>query len=160
MHPYAQAWVARDLDSLLRLLTDDVIFHSPLVNEPAFEGRDSVAVIFAIALDAFEDPRYTHDFGDESSHVLVADMRVLDRPLKTTWLLEFDREASIREVWLMVRPLTGLAALAEAIGLAIENRVPEVYEQSRRFTTEAAAFEGTAARVVAELNATMTKGPS
>lgn len=152
LHPYAQAWAAHDLDSVLSLLSDDVIFHSPLINEPAFEGRDAVAVIFAIALGAFEEPRYTHDFGDEKSHVLVADTRVLDRPLKATWLLEFDSRARIREVWLMVRPLTGLAALAQAIGQAIEDLVPEVYKHSRPLAGAAATFERTAARVVGELN--------
>lgn len=151
-HPFAQAWIARDLDSVLSLLTDDVIFHSPLISEPAFEGRDAVALIFAIALDAFKDPDYTHDFGDASSHVLIADTRVLDRPLKTTWVLEFDTEQRIRELWLMVRPLTGLAALAEAIGQAIEDLVPEVYEHSRPLTDAAATFERIAARVVGELN--------
>ena len=156
LHPYAQAWVARDLDRVLSLLTDDVIFHSPLINEPAFEGRASVALIFAIALDTFEEPQYTHDFGDENSHVLVADTRVLDRPLKTTWLLEFDSEQKIREIWLMVRPLTGLTALAQAIGQAIEDRVPEVYEQSRGLSSAAAKFERTAAHVVGELSSSIT----
>ncbi len=152
MHAYAEAWVARDLDRVLSLLTDDVIFHSPLIDGPAFEGRDSVALIFAIALDAFEEPQYTHHFGGENSHVLVADTRVLGLPLKTTWLLELDPAARIREIWLMVRPLTGLTALAQAIAQAIEESVPEVYEHSRSLTRAAATFERTAARVVAELN--------
>ncbi len=156
LHPYAQAWIAGDLDRVLSLLTDDVIFHSPLINEPSFEGRNSVALIFAIALDAFKEPQFTHHFGDARSHVLVADTRVLDRPLKTTWLLESDAKARIREVWLMVRPLTGLTALAQAIGRAIENRVAEVYEDSRPLASAAATFESTAARVVEELNPTMT----
>ncbi len=156
LHPYAQAWVTGDLDRVLSLLTDDVIFHSPLIDEPPFEGRESVALIFAIALDAFKQPRYTHDFGDERSRVLVADTRVLGHPLKTTWLLEFDAETRIRELWLMVRPLTGLTALAQAVGQAIEDRVPEVYDQSRRLSSAAAAFEQTAARVVGGLNPSMS----
>lgn len=156
LHPYAQAWVDHDLDRILSLLTDDVTFHSPLIDGPAFEGRDSVALIFAIALDVFEDLQYTHDFGDESSHVLVANARVQDRPLKTTWLLQFDGKARIREVWLMARPLTGITALAQAIGQAIEDQAPEVYEQSRPLASAAATFERTAADVVRALNPSMT----
>lgn len=154
LHPYAQAWVAGDLDGVLSLLTDDVIFHSPLINEPAFEGRDSVALVFAIALEAFEEPQFTHGLGNENSHVLVADTRVLDRPLKIAWVLGFDAMAKIREIWLMVRPLTGLTSLARAIGHAIEDSVPEVLAHARPLTSAAETFERTAARVVGELNPT------
>jgi hypothetical protein len=154
LHPFGEAWMAGDLDDVLSLLTDDVIFHSPLIDEPAFEGRDSVALIFAIALDAFEDLSFTHDVGDGRSHVLVGDTKVLDRPLKTTWLLELDSKTRIREVWLMVRPLTGLTALAQAIGRAIEDQVPDVFEQSKPLRTAAETFERTAARVVADLQGT------
>lgn len=145
LHPYAQAWAARDLDRLLSLLSDDVVFHSLFVSEPGFEGRDSAAVILAIAFDAPKDDQYTHDFGDERSRVLVANSRVFDKPLKTTTLLEFDAEGRIREIWMMIRPLTGLIALAEAVGQAIEDRDPRVHELSKPLAGLAAVIDRTAA---------------
>ena len=156
LHPYGQAWAARDLDRLLSLLSDDVVFHSPFVSEPGFEGRDSVAVILAIALEAFKDDQYTHDFGDQHSRVLVANSRVFDTPLKTTTVLEFDPEGKIREIWMMVRPLTGLVALAEAVGKAIEDLEPALYELSKPLVGAAAVIDRTAARLVGDLNRSMT----
>lgn len=162
LHPYGQAWAASDLDRLLSLLADDVIYHSPLLIEPAFEGRDSVAAIFAIALDIFEDDQYTHDLGDERSHLLVADSRVLDKPIKTTTLLEFDAEGKIREIWMMARPLTAITALAEGIGKRAAEllRDPAMHEQSKPLAGVAATFERTAARVVGDLNRSTTEGSS
>jgi hypothetical protein len=116
-HPYRQAFAARDLDRLVSLLADDAIFHSPLTRELGLEGHDAVAVFLPIALDVFKETEYTHDFGDEHSHVIVGDARVLGKPVKTTWLLELDAEGKIRDIWVMVRPLTGLVAIFEAVGL-------------------------------------------
>src|SRR5207244_5351116 len=128
-HPYRQAFAARDLDRLVSLLADDAIFHSPFISEPGFEGRDSVAALLAtVALDVFKDNQYTHDLGDERSHVLVANTRVHGKPIKTTTLLEFDAEGKIREIWMMARPLTGLIALAEAAGRLSASAVPALSE--------------------------------
>ena len=152
LHPYGQAWAARDLDRLLSLFSDDVVFHSPWVSGPGFVGRDSVAAILAIALDVFKDVEFTHDLGDERSHVLVANSRVLDEPINATKVLEFDAEGKIREVWMMVRPLTGLAAVAEAIGQAIVGRDPIVHELSKPLAGLAAVMNRIAARLVDDLN--------
>lgn len=78
--------------------------------------RGSVAAILTIALDVFKEIQFTRDLGDERSHVFVGDARVLGKPVKTTWLLEFDAEGKIRDIWLMARPLTGFIALTRAGG--------------------------------------------
>jgi SnoaL-like domain len=54
-HDYRQAFSDRDLDGLVSLLADDVVFHSPVISEPGFEGRDSVAALYAMVLDSFSD---------------------------------------------------------------------------------------------------------
>jgi ketosteroid isomerase-like protein len=40
-HDYRQAFSDRDLEGIVSLLADDVVFHSPVISEPGFEGRDS-----------------------------------------------------------------------------------------------------------------------
>jgi ketosteroid isomerase-like protein len=60
-HPYRQAFVDRDLDRLVALFADDVVFHSPVITDPAFEGRDSVGALYAMVFDSFRDFKFTHD---------------------------------------------------------------------------------------------------
>src|SRR2546423_15423075 len=121
-HPYRQAFAAQDLDRLLPLLAADVSMHSLFITEPAFEGRASAAALLAIAADVFKNSEYTHDLGDERSHVLVANASVLGKPVNITWLLDYDAEGKIREIWPMARPLTGAIAVAEAIAQAAAER--------------------------------------
>jgi hypothetical protein len=156
-HPYRQAYEARDLDRLVSLLSDDVSFHSAIVTEQAFEGRDSVAAFIAIVLDFFEDNQFTHEFGDKRSHVLVANARVLDKPVKTTTLLEFDAEGKIREIWVMARPLTGVVAIAEAIGSQLATRRgpgggPALRALLKPLVGLAAVANWTGSRLIAALN--------
>jgi ketosteroid isomerase-like protein len=121
-HPYRQAFATRDIDGLVALLADDVVFHSPVIPDPAFEGRRSVAALYAILFDAITDVEYTRELGDGEVHFLVANGRVLGKPAKSTTALELNADGKIREIWVMVRPLTGLVAIAEAIGSQLAER--------------------------------------
>ena len=153
-HPYRQAFEARDLDGLLSLLADDVIVHSAVSAGSDFHGRGSAAAILAIVLDVFEDLECTHELGDERSHVLVYDARVLDEPIKTTWLLELDAEGKVREIWVMNRPLTALIGLTEALGRATERAGggPAVREVAERLAALAVDLGPAVSRVVGDLN--------
>jgi ketosteroid isomerase-like protein len=156
-HPYRQAFEARDLDGLVALLADDVVFHSPVIADPGFEGRDSVAALLAIVLDVVTDVEYTYELGDERAHVLVSDARVLGKPFKSTTLLELDADGKIREIWVMARPLTGVVAIAEAIGPQLAKREgpargPAVRALSKPLAGLAAATNRTGSRLIAALN--------
>jgi hypothetical protein len=156
-HPYRQAFEAQDLDGLVALLADDVVFHSPVIGDPGFEGRDAVAALLAIVLDMVTDVAYTHEFADEGAHVLISDGRVLGKPFKSATLLEFNAHGKIREIWVMARPLTGVVAIAEAIGPELAERQgsgrgPAVRALSKPLTGLAAVANRTGARFIAALN--------
>lgn len=119
---YRQAFSDRDLDRLVSLLADDVVFHSPVITEPGFKGRDSVAVLYAMVFDSFTDVEFTHDVGEETTQFLVSQARVLGKPIKLTTLLESDADGRIREIWVMIRPLSGVVAVADAIGSRLAKR--------------------------------------
>jgi hypothetical protein len=156
-HPYRQAFADRDLDRLVGLLADDVVFHSPVIGDPGFEGRDAVGTLLGIVFDAVSDDEYIHDLGDEASHALVANVRVLGKPAKVTTLLEFDADGKIREIWVMARPLTGLVAIAEAIGSRLAARRGAgqgraVALLSKPLAGLAGATDRTGSRLIADLN--------
>ena len=157
-HPYRQAYEANDLERLVSLLADDVVFHSAIITEPGFEGRDSAAAFFAIVLDMFEDNQFTHEFADDRSHLLVADARVLDKPVMTTWRLEFDGEGKIREIWPMARPLIAAIAIAEAVGRAAERAGlgSEIRELAEQLAGPVADLDRVGRGAIADLNRTAT----
>jgi len=102
-HPYRQAFADRDLQRIVALLADDVVFHSPVITDPGFEGRDSVAALHAMIFDAIADIEYTHELGGEAAHILVTNSTWLGKRVKTTTLLEFNADGKIREIWVMAR---------------------------------------------------------
>jgi len=71
-HPFRAAIEARDVDAAVALLSDDVVFRSPVVFKP-YHGRDAVRPIVAAASRVFEDFRYVRDIGapDARDHALV-----------------------------------------------------------------------------------------
>lgn len=156
-HPYQQAVAERDLDRLVALLADHVVFHSPVISDPGFEGLDSVAALYAMIFDAFTDINFTHQLGDERTHILVGNARVLGRPIKATTVLEFNADGKIREIWAMVRPLSGVVAVAEAIGSRLAKRrgrglVLPVRALAKILAGQARVTDKVGSRLIAALN--------
>lgn len=122
LHPYAEAFADRDHARMVAMLSDDVVFHSPVISEQAFYGKAATAALFEIVLPEVEVERYTHAWRDDSSAIAVADTRVRGKSVKVANLLEFDEEGGICEIWVMARPLIGVVAIAEAIGGGLSRR--------------------------------------
>jgi hypothetical protein len=82
---------------------------------------------------------------------------VLGKPFKSTTLLEFNADGKIRVIWVMARPLTGVVAIAEAIGPQLAERQgsgrgPAVRVLSKPLAGLAAVANRTGARLIAALN--------
>jgi hypothetical protein len=105
----------RDLEGVMSSLADDVVLHSPVSFKP-FEGKEAVARLFEILLRTFEDFRYTDELHGEESHALIFRARVSDRDVEGLDLMRPGPDGRIVDFTVMVRPLTGVVALAEAVG--------------------------------------------
>ena len=116
MHPFRAAVEARDWEAAIALLAEDVVFRSPIVFQP-YEGREAVGMILRAVSQVFEDFRYTREIGAEgaSDHALVFEARVGDRDVEGCDFIHMDDCGAIDEFMVMVRPLTGAHALAEAM---------------------------------------------
>ena len=104
-----------DLDGMVATLADDVVLHSPVSFKP-FEGREAVAQLFEILLRTFEDFRYTDKLHGEEVHALIFRARIGDREVEGVDLIRPGPDGRIVDFTVMVRPLTGVVALAEAVG--------------------------------------------
>lgn len=119
---FVDAVHARDGDLVRATLAEDVRFFSPVVFR-AYEGRDVVGMILAEgAMRVFEDFSYVHRLEDAEARVatLIFTARVGERALDGLDLLSFDENGLIDEMKVMVRPLSGTNALAEAMGRRFE----------------------------------------
>ncbi len=116
MHPFRAAIEAQDFEAALALLSDDVVFRSPVVFKP-YRGRDAVAALLLAVSRVFEDFRYVTEVGtpDARDHALVFHARIGDRELDGCDFLHTDEHGLIDEFCVMVRPLSGALALAEAM---------------------------------------------
>ena len=68
----------------------------------------------------FEDFRYTDELEGDGIHVLLFDARVGDRTLQGIDLLRSDAGGRITEFTVMLRPASGLMAVAERMGPALQ----------------------------------------
>ena len=105
---------AKDWEAARELFTGDVVFRSPIVFKP-YEGRDAVATLLEAVLHVFEDFRYVAELEGEDRSALIFEARVGDRKLDGLDLLSFGEDGLVSELTVMVRPLSGALALAEAM---------------------------------------------
>ena len=115
-HPFRAALQARDVDAAAALLADDVVFRSPVSFKP-YHGRDAVRDILAAVFRVFDDWRCVREIGtpDGRDHALVFQARIGERQVEGCDFLHLDETGSINEFYVMVRPLSGALALADAM---------------------------------------------
>ena len=114
-HPFRAAVEAGDVESAIALLAPDVVFRSPVVHRP-YAGGDVVAGLLRAVFEVFEDFRYVDELAAEGGgQALIFAARVGDRQLEGMDLLYDDADGRIARFTVMVRPLSGALALAEAM---------------------------------------------
>jgi hypothetical protein len=120
---------AKDLDALVATLAPEVTFHRPATMRPV-QGREAVAELLGVLLEVFEDFRYVAQLsgaeepGDPLSagigplavHGLVFRARVSGEDIEGIDMLSFDEQGRITSFVVMMRPLAGVLAIADAVG--------------------------------------------
>ena len=118
MHPFRAAVEAKDLDAALALFADDATLDSPVAFKP-FVGIDQITVVLRAIAETFEDFHYTDEFASDGAHALVFRARVGDRDVEGLDLIREDGAGRIQNLTVMVRPMSGLIALAEAMSAKV-----------------------------------------
>lgn len=105
---------AKEFSSVDELFAEDTVFFSPVVFK-RYEGREAIALLLAAVVEVFEDFRYMDQLESGDTAVLVFKARVGEREVDGVDILRFDSDGMIRELMVMVRPMSGMNALAEAM---------------------------------------------
>ena len=109
-----EATSAGDPGPVEAVLAPDVVFRSPAVFKP-YEGREAVMTLLSAVFEVFEDFRYVDELHGEDTDGLVFRARVGDRELEGWDYVRIGEEGLVTELVVMIRPLSGLIALAEAM---------------------------------------------
>ena len=107
----------RDMSILNELLADDVVFRSPVAFKP-YEGKQVVFFILSNVIQVFENFTYHREFYTEDGENVVLEFsaNVSGKSLKGIDMVHFNAQGKIIDFEVMIRPMSGLAALAEKMG--------------------------------------------
>lgn len=124
-----------DLDAMTALLAPGVRLYSPVTFTP-FEGIEAVRGLLGVLLRVFEDFRYVGDLRGEAepavegalpgARILIFKTVVSGRVIHGIDLFHLDDQGRIATLTVMVRPLSAVTALGEAVraGLAEGGLIP------------------------------------
>jgi hypothetical protein len=105
---------AKDFGAADELFADDATFRSPVVFKP-YEGPDAIKLLLGAVVQVFEDFRYLEQVEAGDVAVLMFEARVGDKDLQGVDILKFGADDRIAEMTVMVRPMSGVHALADAM---------------------------------------------
>jgi hypothetical protein len=115
MNAFRAAVEAKDLAAMEAALHPDVVFRSPAVFRP-YEGRETVMALLGHVVEVLEDFTYTDELAGEGTHALVFEARAGDKLVEGLDHLTLDADGKVTELVVMIRPLSGLIAVAEQMG--------------------------------------------
>jgi len=122
-HPFRLAVERDDLDAVHAMLHEDVEFRSPAVHRP-YQGREVVTHLLAHAKATLEELTYLDELHGQDSVALVFTARVGDKDVEGLDHLTLDTDGRITRLRVMIRPLSGLIAVAQTMGARLEEDPP------------------------------------
>jgi hypothetical protein len=84
-----------------------------------YEGHEDVFPLLRLVADAFDEFRYVTEWRDGATAILRFEARIGTRELTGVDILEHDDDGLVGRFTVMVRPLSGLQALANAVAARI-----------------------------------------
>jgi hypothetical protein len=118
-HPVRAAIEAHDVGAVAALLSEEVVFKSPAVYRP-YQGREVVVALLGVVEQVFENFRYVNEWRDGRTTILSFEASVGDRELQGIDILEDGADGLVQSFTVMVRPLSGLQALAAAVTARVQ----------------------------------------
>src|SRR5215211_2870077 len=121
MHPFPAAISRRDHAALVDTLAPEVVLHSTVTATP-FEGRETVAELYACVIDSFEHIEVVDEFATDGTHAFFWRGRIEGRFVEGADRLRLDPEGKVREITVVARPLSGLSTFLTDIGARFARR--------------------------------------
>ncbi|MCO8095156.1 nuclear transport factor 2 family protein [Acinetobacter lwoffii] len=113
---------SRDISILNELLAEEVVFRSPVAFQP-YPGKQVVFFILTNVIQVFENFTYHREFISEDGNNVVLEFsaNVGDKKLKGVDMIQFNEEGQMIDFEVMIRPKSGLEALAVQMGQRMQS---------------------------------------
>jgi hypothetical protein len=112
---FREAVETLDLEATLATFAPTIALRSPVRDEP-LRGKEEVGPLFAILLQTFKDLRFLESFTSaEGGELLHFQWRLGDRMVEGVDMMHFDANGLIDEYCVMIRPLSALEAMRDAV---------------------------------------------
>lgn len=131
MRAFREAVEANDHRAMEVLLADDVRFTSPVAFKP-YDGKPITAAILRAVTRVFRDFRYVREISsaDGRDHALIFEAAIGGALVNGCDFLHVNDAGLIDDFVVMVRPLSGAKALADAMGKQFDQVIAEASEAS------------------------------
>jgi hypothetical protein len=125
--PFRAAVETKDFSALEAVLAPDIHFRSPAVFAP-YDGREAVATLLRLVGEVIGPAlSYQWQVREGDREVLCFTTLVGDREVEGVDLLRYNDDGLVAELVVMMRPLSGLTAVRDAMGAKLQElaaRVP------------------------------------
>jgi len=112
---FREAVEASDLEAFVAAFAPNFTLRGPVNAEPLV-GKDQLRALFEILFETFEDLRFTESFASRAGgEVLHFVWRLGDSEVEGVDMLHFDDAGLIDDYRVMVRPLSAVRALEDAV---------------------------------------------
>lgn len=120
-HPFATAVLARDHAALVDMLAADVVLRSAVVRT-TFDGRATVAELYASVIESFERLEVVDEFWGEDTYAFFWRGRIEGHDVEGVDRLRLDSSGKVREITVFGRPISGLVGFLSGIGSRFARR--------------------------------------
>ncbi|GGY56968.1 nuclear transport factor 2 family protein [Parvularcula lutaonensis] len=114
----------RDMEALADIVHPQAVFRSPVAHTP-YPGAFALCLALSTVIEVFEDFTYHREFEDaeNGSAVLEFSAKVGDKQVKGVDIIRLDADGKIIDFEVMIRPMSGLQALAAEMGARIGDQM-------------------------------------
>jgi len=110
----------KDLKGLEEIISDKIIFYSPVVFKPKNTKEEALFVLTNV-IEVFQDFKYHREFFNGKNLSLEFSANVAGKSLKGIDLIEIDDNGKIINMEVLIRPLSGIIALGEDMNRRFSN---------------------------------------
>ena len=121
MSAFRSAVESKDFDALETTLSPDVSFRSPVVFAP-YEGRDAVAgLLRVVGMVLGPELTYQWQVREGDREILCFRSIVNEREIEGVDIIRYGDDGLVDELVVMIRPLSGLTAVRDAVGALLSS---------------------------------------